>query len=193
VSEKTGMKVREKNKPTEVNFLNFHFSLCFSGLGWSLASQDLDRNGATVPFVEFLWRQGKLEQPLFSLNLFDQTLNPEASSSSTLTGGRLTIGGIQEELYYGDIAYSPVVAESQFYTKNDEDPLYPSTWKANVQAVSSNGVGQGPISSYDAYFSMGSTYSTFPADVFQNIVASIPRQYSTNFFNYDDDPGEYAA
>lgn len=117
-----------------------------------MASQDLDRNGATVPFVEFLWRQGKLEQPLFSLNLFDQTLNPEASSSSTLTGGRLTIGGIQEELYYGDIAYSTVVAESQFYTKNGEDPLYPSTWKANVQAVSSNGVGQGSISSYDAYF-----------------------------------------
>lgn len=138
----------------------FKFHRFLSGLGWSSESDDAQDNGSTIPFVETLWRQGLLSEPLFSLTLFDQSTN---SNSGLVDGGQITLGGIPEELVDSvtGITYSPLES-----VDGKEIPTY---WQANVQKVTSGSSEQD--SSFDVLFDMAQPYSVFPFEVFQNILA----------------------
>lgn len=153
-----------------------------SGLAWSLASDLNDTNlalypyvpeGRTIPFIEYLWRQGKLDEPLFSLTLFDQSQSPDSdyhigpngeTQGSTLEGGQLTIGGIEEDLIEpNSITYSPVLS------LDPDNSELPGIWEVTVEGVRSYGQAQ------DARFAMridlATTDSILPYEVFWNILS----------------------
>lgn len=139
-----------------------------SGLGWSVGTDGSRDGGKTVPFVEYLWRNGKLDEPLFSLTLFDQSSNPRvqgsADSLSMLQGGQLTIGGIEEDLIdEKGVTYTPLVKTEEYSTQ------FPSYWRANIQEVTSNNIAQAR-SSFDAIFQLDQSYSVLPAAKFVNIL-----------------------
>ena len=137
--------------------------LLLPGLGWSSNSDDdaAQDNGSTIPFIESLWRQGVLDEPLFSLTLFDQSTN---SNSGLVDGGQVTLGGVPEDLVDSvtGITYSPLQA-------GDKSNEIPSRWKANVQKVASGSSEQD--SSFDVLLDIADPHSVFPFEVFQNILA----------------------
>jgi len=82
------------------------------GLGYPALAE----NGI-LPVFNNLWAQGQVDQ-----NLFSFYLNRDESSS---IGGSLTLGGIDDKYYTGEITYHPVVEQ-----------LY---WKLDLQGASYNG------------------------------------------------------
>lgn len=111
----------------------------------------------TLPLVETLWHLGALKSPLFSFNMFTQNFNPLLDSPSEdspppTPGGELLLGGVNDSLFEGDIAYSPLVVDSGWTTE------YPSSWRTTVQGVIINGELL-PNSRFDALFDTGTPNS----------------------------------
>ena len=69
---------------------------------------------------------------------------------SSAPGGQLLLGGVDSSLFEGDIAYSPLVANSSLSTE------YPTNWKSTIQGMAANGNAL-PNSRFDAIFDSGTS------------------------------------
>ncbi|KAM0753939.1 acid protease [Meredithblackwellia eburnea MCA 4105] len=73
------------------------------GLAWQALAET-----KAVPFVQALWQNGLLAQPLFAFNIGN---DKTTSDTGLISGGTLTLGGVDSSVYSGDIHYTALSAD----------------------------------------------------------------------------------
>lgn len=128
------------------------------GLGFNTIAS----SGAT-PFVQTLFEQGALTQPLFSFFLTRFMDKLSTTDSSDQFGGQFTIGGTNSSLYTGDIEYADIPAGKAGF------------WTLEMTSLVVQGTAV-PVASANRFAAIdtGTTLVGGPADAIADIFAQIP-------------------
>ncbi|KAL8280784.1 hypothetical protein RQP46_006788 [Phenoliferia psychrophenolica] len=122
-----------------LNFTTNALQSSLLGLGWASAAQ----TNAT-PYVEHLWRQGFLDEPLFAL-----ALSPSNGPDIQADVGFLTIGGTNSSQYTGEIQYidRPPKVNLTFIIAGTAYPIHPDDFQ--LGGIEEDGVCVGAVLAFD--------------------------------------------
>ncbi|CEH15246.1 Aspartyl protease [Ceraceosorus bombacis] len=113
------------------------------GLGWSAMGATGD-----YPFInplEYLWRSGALEEPLFTFALLRNVGGEDLSdghegAASDNPGGLFTIGSLDRTQYDGEIAWAPLVTSDAYPAPMPKELVgKPNGWFAQIDYLKVNG------------------------------------------------------
>ncbi|KAM0755171.1 acid protease [Meredithblackwellia eburnea MCA 4105] len=125
------------------------------GLAWQTIA-----TSKAVPFVQALWQNGSLSNPVFGFGLRSLVSQDVPSIRSVVAGGIMTVGDVNSTLYSGDL---------NWHTLSDSG----SYWAIPVDNVTIGGTSI-QMSVEDAIIDTGTNSIALPSAVAQAIYALIP-------------------